>query len=247
MGVGEKMDRTDERIRNELIQYLDGILVERKEEGWLRIREDVYSRKQRTASRTRLRLSVAAVLILVILLTLRTSSVGAWGREFLSSILVRMPGPLRNLVTDFKPLEGQPSEKTKPEGQMKLLFSSITYIPLIVDGDSEEWELVSVGVKSGKTGAKVALEYGNKAGTVLTLEEQPLNGPRSSTVLYDADDTVITEVTVRGLVIEILYHNSGAVNVWWIEHSLVLHLSGQGDADTAFDLIDKLVPYSRKR
>ena len=104
--------------------------------------------------------------------------------------------------------------------------------------------LSNIGVETGEVGSKVILRYRRDSGTVLTLEEESVHGPRSSAVFYDVDDTTTTEVTIRGNKISILYHKSGQVNVWWIEQDLALHLSGQSSVDTATDFIVRLVPYS---
>lgn len=249
MEAGSKRDEIDERMRSELEKYLDDLPMEGKEEGWLRIHEEVYSPRRRAAAcMSRRLLATAAILAVAILILLQTPPVRAWGRDFLSSQLVKLPGPLRNIVTVFIPLDPQDSPGlADPEKQMRTLFSSISFKPLVIGKEAGGWSLESVGVETRETGTRVTLEYEGEHGTVFALEEDPVHGPRSSATFYDADDTVVTDVTIRGNQISILSHKSGQVNVWWIEQGLALYLNGQAEADTAVDFISRLVVYAGGR
>jgi len=249
MDVGSKRNEIDETLRSELETYLNDLPVEGEEEGWLRIQDEVYSPRRRSAVSTRRRcLTAAAIIAAAALVLFQAPSVRAWGRDFLSSQLVKLPGPLRNIVSVFIPhgLEER-TDITDPEKQMKVLFSAISFDPLVIGKDADEWSLAGVGVETKETGTRVTLEYKDAGGNALALKEDSVFGPRSSAVLYDADDTVVTEVTIRGNAISILYHKSGQVNVWWSEQGLGLYLSGRCSADAAADFIQKLAVYTGGR
>lgn len=245
MEAGRKRDEIDEMIRLELLEYLKDLPVDGEEEGWRRIQEELYSSPRRSAVRTKHRLlATAAIVAAAILVLFQASSVRAWGRDFLRSQLVKMPGPWRNIVGVFIPhsLEER-TDTTDPAKQMKAFFSTISFDPLVIGKDAGEWSLTGVGVETKETGTRVALEYKDARGNTLALKEDSVLGPRGSAVLYDADDTVVTEVTIRGNAISILYHKSGQVNAWWIEQGLGLYLSGRCSTDAAVDFIQRLVVY----
>ncbi len=236
----------DERIRVELEKYFENLPIEGEEEGWRRIREEVYSPKRRSAVRAkRRRLTAMAIAVAALLIVFQAPPVKAWGRDFLSTQLVKLPGPVRNIVSVFIPFApDDPSERASLEKQTKDLFSNVPFDPLVIGADAGGWSIASVGVEAKETGTRVTLEYKSESGNTVRLTEEAVLGATSSAVLYDDDDTVVTEVTIRGSAINILNHKSGQVNVWWFEQGLDLYLNGRADADTVADFIRRLVVYA---
>jgi hypothetical protein len=255
--VGRKRDcedgdnkKLDELFAEAVEQMVKRIPVAGKEEGWLRIRRELYSgapRRRRTATRYSI-LAACLAGILLLLAIYNIPGVKAWSLGVIIEYQEVLPGRVRKYITRILP---DPEESFTAydlwEGDEKLaeLLDSLPFSPLVIPPSEGNWTLSGMDVKRLDPDIYLILEYMNEEGYKARLFQRPLKRAHDHTQLYDREEATLSTHSVRGVQVALLVYNSGSAGASWYEAGLQLSLSCTGGEEVALDFVEKLAKAER--
>jgi len=244
----DRRDEIDRLITDKLSAYVDSLPVSGKEEGWAAIEDRLFSR-QPTRRRLTVRfLAVTVVVFVVLVLVVQMPVVEAWITRNLDVYVTTISGSVRNLLLHVSPRSsGGSSLSGAYEREVAPLLGKLKFRPLVIPPQSDYWQLSAAGLEpSGAASYGLHLTYTDLTGNKYVLHQEQLDSNQSTGWFFDADDTEVTEHTVRDNTVWVLGYRDGAYRAFWSEEGLNLSLEAQLSMEGVLEFISNLERYGRE-